>query len=433
MGWPLSCAAPFRASPMTETRPSTRRLALLLGGLAMFGPFSIDTIFPAFPAIGRELGANAVAMQQTISVYLVAYALTSLLHGPLSDAIGRRRVILAGLVVFAIASAGCALATDLPTLLAFRAVQGLSSGVGLIVGRAVIRDVLHGPDAQRLMSQVSMIFGIAPAIAPIVGGWILGWSRWPMIFWFLLAFAVVLIVATSTMLPETHPPAARLKLAPRSLVRDYAAIFANPRFQRLAAASAFNFGALFLYIASAPAFVLDLLRLDGRRLDETQFGWFFVPTIGGMVLGAFVSGRAAGRLTGDRLVQLGFLAGAVAMALNLGYTFAAPTLEVPWAVIPMSLHAFGIALVFPVITLAVLDMYPRQRGSASSLQAFTSLVLNAVLAGVVSPWLTHDARWLAVAAAVMLAIAWLFWRWEARRSLQRAACPEAVELPGEAA
>ncbi len=416
---------------MTEHRPSTRRLALLLGGLAMFGPFSIDTIFPAFPAIGRQFGANAVAMQQTISVYLVAYAVTSLLHGPLSDAIGRRRVILGGLVVFAIASAGCALATDLPTLLAFRALQGLSSGVGLIVGRAVIRDVLHGPDAQRLMSQVSMIFGIAPAIAPIVGGWILGWSHWPMIFWFLVAFALALIAAARAMLPETHPPAARLKFVPRHLLRDYAAIFVNPRFQRLSAASAFNFAALFLYIASAPALVLELLRLDGEHLDETQFGWFFVPTIGGMVLGAFVSGRAAGRLSGDRLVQLGFLAGAVAMALNLAYTFTAPTLELPWAVIPTSLHAFGLALVFPVITLSVLDMYPRQRGSASSLQAFTSLVLNALIAGVASPWLAHDARWLAVAAAAMVAIAWGFWCWESRRSLQPAARPEAVELPGE--
>jgi DHA1 family bicyclomycin/chloramphenicol resistance-like MFS transporter len=411
-------------------RTSTRRLALLLGGLAMFGPFSIDTIFPAFPAIGAQLGADKLAMQQTISVYLVAYALTSVLHGPLSDAIGRRRVILGGLAVFALASAGCALAQDLPTLLAFRALQGLSSGVGLIVGRAVIRDVLHGPDAQRLMSQVSMIFGIAPAIAPIVGGWILGWSRWPMIFWFLVGFAVVLIAATWTMLPETHPPSARLKFVPRHLVRDYVAIFANPRFQRLAAASAFNFAGLFLYIASAPAFVLELLRLDGRALDETQFGWFFVPTIGGMVLGAFVSGRAAGRLSGDRLVQLGFAAGAVAMAANLAYAFASPVLEVPWAVLPMALHAFGIALVFPVITLAILDMYPRQRGSASSLQAFTSLVLNAIVAGVLSPWLTDDARWLAVAAALMTAVGYAFWRWESARSNARPGCPGAVELPG---
>ena len=187
------------------SRPSNRRLALLLGGLAMFGPFSIDTIFPAFPQIGAELGADKLAMQQTISVYLLAYAAMSVVHGPLSDALGRRRVILAGLVVFALASVGCALSTSLPMLLMFRALQGLSAGVGLIVGRAVVRDVLHGDDAQRLMSQISMVFGIAPAVAPIIGGWLLGWSRWPGIFWFLAGFALLLIAAVWRGLPETHP------------------------------------------------------------------------------------------------------------------------------------------------------------------------------------------------------------------------------------
>ncbi|TZF91345.1 multidrug effflux MFS transporter [Cognatilysobacter lacus] len=410
-------------------RLSTRRLALLLGGLAMFGPFSIDTIFPAFPSIGVQLGADPVAMQQTISVYLIAYALMSIVHGPLSDAVGRRRVILGGLLVFAAASAGCALSRDLPTLLAFRALQGLSSGVGLIVGRAVIRDVLQGHDAQRLMSQVSMIFGIAPAIAPVIGGWILGWSRWPMIFWFLVVFALVLVAAAWLVLPETHPPASRLPLVPRSLLRDYAAIFVNPRFQRLAAAAAFNFSALFLYIASAPVFVLELLRLRGRHLDQTQFAWFFVPTIGGMILGAFVSGRAAGRLGGDRLVRIGFAASGIAMLYDVIYNIVVPVPSVPWALVPMSLHAFGIALVFPVLTLAILDMYPRQRGSASSLQAFTSLVMNALVAGVLSPLISHHVRWLAYAASAMTLVAFGFWQWEVAVSRRNGFRCDGADLP----
>ena len=216
---------------------STRRMAVLLGGLAMFGPFSIDTIFPAFPQMAVQLGADKIAMQQTISVYLLAYALMSIVHGPLSDAVGRRRVILGGLMVFTLASVGCALSTDLKTLLLFRALQGLSAGVGLIVGRAAIRDLYQGDDAQRLMSQVSMIFGIAPAIAPIVGGWILGWGDWPVIFWFLAGFSVLLLLSTALWLPETHPREARVALVPRRMLRDYVYIFLNPRFQRLAAAS----------------------------------------------------------------------------------------------------------------------------------------------------------------------------------------------------
>ncbi|HET6436034.1 MAG TPA: multidrug effflux MFS transporter [Xanthomonadaceae bacterium] len=397
-------------------RFSLRRLALLLGGLAMFGPFSIDTIFPAFPQIGAQLGADKVAMQQTISVYLIAYALMSVVHGPLSDAIGRRRVILGGLAVFALASAGCALAPDLPTLLAFRALQGLSAGVGLIVGRAVIRDVLHGDDAQRLMSQVSMIFGIAPAIAPIIGGWILGWSRWPTIFWFLVAFSVALWLATFFALPETHPREARLQPHPKAMLRDYAAIFVNPRFQRLAAAGTFNFGALFLYIASAPAFVLELMRWRGQHLREDQFALFFVPMIGGMMLGAFLSGRTAGRVSGRRLAALGFACCGVAVAVNVAYNALVPVPQWPWAVLPISLNAFGIALVFPILTLAILDMYPRQRGSASSLQAFTGLVSNAVIAGVLSPLLSQRPMHLALGAAAFAFVAWGFWRWELRVS-----------------
>lgn len=396
-----------------------RRLAWLLAGLAMFGPFSIDTIFPAFAQISGDFGADKLEMQQTISVYLVAYALMSIVHGPLSDAIGRRRVILGGLVVFTAASVGCALATDLGTLLLFRALQGLSAGVGLIVGRAVIRDVYQGDDAQRLMSQVMMIFSIAPAVAPVIGGWILGWERWPAIFWFLVLFSVALLLATWAWLPETHPRESRGSLAPRRLLRDYVAIFSNPRFQRLAAAGAFNFSALFLFIASAPAFVMDILGLG-----ERQFGWFFIPMISGMMIGSFVAGRAAGRITGTRLANIGFACSGVAIAGNIVYYLVVADPAVPWAVLPMALNAFGIALVFPIITLMILDMYPRQRGSASSLQAFTGLVLNAIVAGVLSPLVSHHGLPLALTAAGFLLVGWGFWRWENRRDRTQPQCPK---------
>ncbi len=399
---------------MPHAPVNLRRLSLLLAGLAMFGPFSIDTIFPAFPAMGADLGADKLAMQQTISVYLVAYALMSVVHGPLSDAIGRRRVILGGLVVFTFASVGCALARDLSTLLAFRALQGLSAGVGLIVGRAVIRDVMHGDGAQRLLSQVSMIFSVAPALAPVIGGWLLGWGRWPLIFWFLVLFSALLLASTWRWLPETHPPQARTPVAARHILRDYLAIFLNRRFQRLAAAAAFNFAALFLIIASAPAFVLDILRLN-----ERQFGWFFIPMISGMVVGAYLSGKTAGRVPGERLASIGFACCGVAVLSNVAYHALATEPAVPWAILPMVLNAFGIALVFPIVTLLILDMYPRQRGSASSLQAFTSLVLNAAVAGLLSPMVSHSGLLMAAAAACFTMLGWGFWVWESRRPAPR--------------
>jgi DHA1 family bicyclomycin/chloramphenicol resistance-like MFS transporter len=400
------------------------RLAAILGALAMFGPFSIDTIFPAFPQIAAQMGAGKVAMQQTISAYLLAYAAMSVVHGPLSDAIGRKRVILAGLAVFIVASVGCALSTSMPILLLFRALQGLSAGVGLIVGRAVVRDVLHGDDAQRLMSHVSMIFGIAPAIAPIIGGWIVGWSRWPAIFWLLAAFAAVLWVVTAYVLPETHAVEARVRLRPTALLRNYLGILGNPRFVRLSIAGALNFGALFLYIASAPAFVLDLMRLDGR-----QFGWFFIPMISGMMLGAFVSGRAAGKMDGARLANIGFACCGLSTLLNLGYNLLVDAPQLPWAVLPISLNAFGIALVFPILTLAILDMYPQQRGGASSLQAFTGLVSNALIAGVLSSLVSSSGMGLAVASSAFSIVAWLVWRHE-QRDQQRMRTPSSAQVMG---
>lgn len=384
---------------------SKLRLAFILGALAMFGPFSIDTVFPAFPAMAQDLGVGKLAMQQTISLYLLGYAAMSLFHGPISDAIGRRRVILAGIVIFTAASVGAALAGDMTTLLAWRVVQGLSAGVGLIVGRAVVRDYLDGDDAQRLMSQISMIFGVAPAIAPVIGGWLLGWSDWRGIFWFLAAFGVFLLVLTMGWLPETHPPARRLPLHPLGLAKGYGEILSNHRFRLLALAGTLNFGALFVYIASAPAFVLDLLHLG-----ERDFVWFFAPTIGGMMLGAFVSGRAAGRMSGPRLVEWGFACGGAAALYNIFYNLLFPAPSLPWAVLPTALCAFGIALVFPILTLAILDMYPRQRGGASSMQAFVGLLSNALIAGLLSPLVSDSGLHLAVTSAAFTAVAYGLWR-----------------------
>jgi DHA1 family bicyclomycin/chloramphenicol resistance-like MFS transporter len=385
---------------------SRGRLAFILGALAMLGPFSIDTVFPAFAVMEAELGVGKVAMQQTISTYLLGYAAMSLVHGPLSDVLGRRPVILAGILVFALASAGCALSTSLPMLLAFRVLQGLSAGVGLIVGRAIVRDALQGDDAQRLMSNISMIFGVAPALAPIVGGWVLGWKDWQAIFWFLTAFALLLMLVTTVALPESHPPEKRLPLDLRLLASGYREMLGNGRFRLLALAGTANFGALFLYICSAPAFVLDMLKLN-----EQQFGWFFVPTIGGMVFGAWVSGRSAGKVSGVKLVNTGFFFCALSAALNIGYNWLVPQPELPLAVLPTVLSAFGIALVFPILTLAILDLYPKVRGSASSMQAFIGLLSNSLIAGVLSPALSDRPLKLALGAAGFTAVAWVMWRW----------------------
>lgn len=389
-----------------------RGLTLLLAGLAMFGPFAIDTMFPAFPAIGAEFHADEFALQQTLSIYLIALAVMSLVHGPLSDALGRRPVVIGGVALFTLASIGCALTWSIESLWFFRAMQGAVAGAGWIVARAIMRDLYDGPQVQRLMSNVSMLFTVAPALAPIIGGWVLLMGHWRWIFWFLAAWGGLLLVSTVWRLPESHAPEKRIPLRPGALIGGYVEMLLDRQFWPLAIAGTMNFSALFLYISSAPAFVVGLLKLGPQ-----QFAWLFVPAVSGMFLGALLSSRLAGRLSIARTVSAGYLVMLVASAVNIAMALALPQPQVPWSVLPIGLHAIGISLSFPSLTVLLLDRFPLHRGGASSLQAFVSLVFNAVLAGLVSVMLSTSALRLALGAATLTVIgfvAWRIYRWQLR-------------------
>src|SRR5215470_945840 len=192
---------------VTGAQGATRhwKLAVLLAALSMVSPFSIDTFFPSFYAIAAEFGLSKWAVQQTLTVYMLPLSIMSLVQGPLSDALGRRPVILAGISVYTVASLGCTFAPNFGTLLAFRGLQGLSAGVGVIVGRAVIRDLFEGAQAQKLMSLVTMLFAFAPSVAPVIGGWIHVTLGWHAVFGFMALFAFALAIGTYLLLPETHP------------------------------------------------------------------------------------------------------------------------------------------------------------------------------------------------------------------------------------
>jgi DHA1 family bicyclomycin/chloramphenicol resistance-like MFS transporter len=390
--------------PLSHLNISRRKLAAILGLLVMVGPFAIDSIFPAFRVLAHDFNVPDAAIMQAISIYLLGYGLMSLLHGALSDAYGRKPVIIVGLLVFMLASVGCALSENLHELLIYRFIQGLSAGVGLIVGRAIIRDVYDGDDAQRMMSLVSMIFSIAPAIAPIIGGYLLVGLNWQAIFWFLVLLSIIMLIAVIMFLPETHSKVKRVPIHPITLSKSYWNMGKSSAFRMLAFSGTLLFGALFLYIASAPDYVLLHLRLS-----ETQFGYFFVPTIAGMAVGAFASGRLAGKLSGRKLVNIGFSISAISMAMNLIYCASATQLELPWAILPLSGLAFGIALVFPIVTIALFDLYPHIRGTASSLQAFVSLMSNALIAGLVAPLVSKNPVHMAILACLLLASGYFFW------------------------
>jgi len=384
-------------------------LAVLLACLGMLGPFAIDTYLPAFAGIAASLDATPLQIQQTLSAYLFSFALMSLFHGALSDSFGRRPVVLAGVAMFTIASAGCALSTTIGELIFFRALQGLSTGAGIVVSRAVIRDMYPPDQAQRVMAQVTLFFGAAPAIAPIVGGLLFTHLGWHAVFWFLTGVGVVLWLANWWLLPETLHTSQRQPFAVKSLMQGYLELGLNPRFLLLALASGVPFNGMFLYVLSAPAFLGDLLHLQ-----PTQFFWFFLCTIGGIMGGAFVSGRLAGRISRERQIKLGFTVMLTVSVLNLVANLLF-TAHVSWALIPISLYAFGWAMMTPVVTLMVLDLFPHRRGMAASLQAFVGAASNGLVAGVLSPLVMHSTQYLAAASLALMLVGLIAWIWLQRR------------------
>ena len=384
-------------------------LAVLLALLGMLGPFSIDTYLPAFAGIAKSLGATPVQMQQTLSAYLFGFAFMNLFHGALADSFGRRPVVLWGVAMFALASAGCALSQTIEQLVFFRALQGLSTGAGIVVSRAIIRDMFPPAQAQQVMSQVTIYFGVAPALAPIVGGWLFVLMDWHSIFWFLTGVGLFLWVANFKYLPETLHIDERQPFEVKHLLRGYWQLTSNPRFLLLALASGVPFNGMFLYVLSAPAFLGDLLQLR-----PTQFFWFFILTIGGIMAGAWLSGRLAGQVPAKQQIKTGFVIMLSVSSLNLIANFLF-TPHVSWALLPIAVFAFGWALMVPVITLLVLDLYPERRGMASSLQAVIASTANGIVAGALAPWVMHSAIGLAAASLGMMGIGLVAWLYLHRR------------------
>nr|WP_315192275.1 multidrug effflux MFS transporter [uncultured Albidiferax sp.] len=378
-------------------------LAILLALLGMLGPFSIDTFIPAFAGIAASLNATPAEMQQTLSAYLFGFAFMNLFHGALSDSFGRRPVVLTGLAIFTLASAGCALSQSIGQLVFFRALQGLSTGAGIVVSRAVVRDMFPPADAQKVMSQITIYFGVAPAIAPIIGGWLFVHLDWHSIFWFLTGIGVLLWLANFRFLPETLHVAQRQPMNARNLLRGYRQLIANPRFVLLALASGVPFNGMFLYVLSAPEFLGSLLGLG-----PTQFFWFFVLTIGGIMAGAWMSGRMAGKIPAKTQIRHGFVIMVLVSAVNVLANFLF-TAHVSWALFPVALFAFGWAMMVPAVTLLVLDLVPERRGMASSLQACLGSTANGLVAGVLAPLVMHSAIALALASAALLSIGLLAW------------------------
>jgi DHA1 family bicyclomycin/chloramphenicol resistance-like MFS transporter len=385
----------------------------------MVSPFSIDTFFPSFHAISADFGLSKWAVQQTMTVYMLPLSVMSLVQGPLSDALGRRPVILAGLVVYTLASIGCTFAPNFGSLLAFRAMQGLSAGVGMIVGRAVIRDLYEGPQAQKLLSLVTMLFAFAPAVAPVIGGWIHVTLGWHAVFGFMTLFGTLLGVTAYTLLPETHPPERRPLLHVKVLARTAWSVVQHREFLLLALAMGANFAALMSFVGAAPAVVID-----HWHLSETEFANLFIPVIGGLVVSAFVSGRVAGRITYAQQSHFGFLVslGGAGLMTLLCAIWSPPVIVQQ---VLIAAIAFGAQLAGPALSLRMLDLFPRARGSAASVQSCVSIAMSAFVFGLLSPLLSGSMLTLSIGSWASVGIAIGLWHW-AQRHMRRAPAAELV-------
>ena len=379
-------------------REAPRGLAVLLAAMTAIGPFSIDAYLPSFPAIGADLAATPVEVQQTLTGYMLPFAFMTLWHGALADALGRRRVLLVAMAMYVLASLACALAGRIEVLWLGRALQGLSAGAGMVVSRAVVRDILDGPPAQRLMARIGMLFALAPAVAPVIGGWIHSAFGWQAIFVFLAIYGVLLWAAIYRWLPETLPRHARQSLHPLQLLHAYRSVFGRPAFLALSGAVALHFNGFFIYVLSSPVFLMQHLGVS-----ERGFLWLFGPATAGLMAGSFLSSRLAGRLSHGRTMISGYVIMLSAAAGNLAINLAGEP-ALPWAVLPIAIYVTGTALAMTSQNLLVLDLFPERRGLAASCQSTLQTGINAVTASTLAPLAWGSMRGLSVAMAVFLAL-----------------------------
>ena len=375
----------MKSKGINLSKPGTRHLTVIAALLAMIGPFSIDAYLPSFPDIEMEFGVGRAVLSQSLAIYLMAFAISTLFWGPVADRYGRRLVILCSMSLYTLGSIGCALANSAETFMLLRVVQGLAASGGFIAGRAMIRDAHDAESAHRAMSQVMMLFALAPALAPVLGGWLHDQFGWRSVFWFLSIFGSLLVLM-GFLVKETLHNEERRSIHPATVMRVYLGAILHKRFPALVLCLSLSFGGLFLYIAGAPTVIYDFLGLG-----SDDFGWLFIPIVAGLMLGSSISGRLAHRWPAQRTISVGLLVMIVATALNLITVNFFPV-GITSLVGPLVLYVTGLAVMMPAITVLAMDCLPTHRGTAASMQGFLQSITNAAVASIAVPLLS--TRWL---------------------------------------
>ena len=387
----------------TSNRVGVLPLSLVVAALATLAPFTIDTYLPSFPDIGTDLSASDAQMQLTLSLYLLASAVATLIYGPLSDGFGRRRVIMASLAIYALASIACVFAVTIEQLILLRIGQGLSASAGIVIGRAMVRDVYHGDEAQRVMARVMVLFGIAPAFAPIIGGILHDLFGWHSVFVFLTAVAVILLLMIWRGTGETLPEEKRHPIHPTAIARAYGLALAHRHYLALVFSFAMMFSGFFIYVAGAPAVIYDFLGLGAN-----DFWRMFVPMVAAIMVGAQISGWLTGKLSPERTVWLGIALMLLASLVNVMQSvMLAPSII--GVIAPVACYLLGMSITMPIISLMALDCFPRNRGMASALQSFVQMGFTSLVVGAVVPWVATTLSGMAISMFLLGLVGLILW------------------------
>ena len=390
----------------------------LLAALSMFGSVAMDMYLPALPRMAADLHAGHQGAQATISIFLLGLALGQLAYGPLSDRFGRRPSILGGVAVYILASGACAFAGRLDLLIAWRLAQALGACAGSVVARAVVRDRYEDHEVLHVYSLLSLVFGVAPVLAPLLGGWVLGFASWRWIFGVQALFGAAAGAAAFLRLPESRSPETLRRARSERPWVAYAALLRQPLLSGYLLTGGFSGAALFAYITAAPRLIIAELHIPAAH-----FGWVFGANAVGLILGGQVNARLARRVPGDVLLQA-----ALAVALAAGFvllacasTGAGGALGV---LVPLFVVIASLGFSQPNATAAAMSVDRHRAGASAALLGagfFGVGSLAGVLAGLIPG---SAARGMALAIVASLLLALLAYRLlvaPARRSVGRSA------------
>lgn len=383
---------------------SIARLALLLGLITAVGPFAIDIYLPALPTLGTSLGASPAAVQMSLTVFFMIVGVCQLFYGPISDVFGRKPPIYAGLVIFALGSVGCALAPSIEVLIGFRVLQAFGACAGMVIPRAIVRDLYTGHEAARLMALLMLVMSVSPILAPLAGSLVISLWSWREVFAVLAVVAVACLVMTILQLPETHPAERRMNKTLGTAFGSYGALLRDPVFTGLSVVSGFGLATFFVFIGSAP-----FVYIEHYGLTPTQFSLGFALNAASFFAMSQLTARLSARFGLAPLIRWSVVAVAAIMAL-----LAATTLWVDSLPVMMTLLFIGfgfLGLLLPAAGVLSLEDHGAVAGSASALLGAIQMITAAASMTLVGVFADHTPAPMLIgialcAIAAMLTVMW---------------------------